>query len=564
MAEPTITVEQLAVAVRVIATADAALHASVRDQLTRLRAVAFQTIADHAPEAPTEVADEAAVRMVGWMYDTDPAGRRSAVDILTTSGAAGLLARWRTRTVLAPSGGLAPLPGPAPGPAGPGVDPEARQAAAQALAAAGEAQQTADTNQGFLATFTARVRAIVEAIVPAWARQPTPPAGRGVADGAVTTPKLADGAVTTAKLADDAVVGRKLAAASVASAHLVDAAVTTAKLERNAVTSEKIAADSIERGQMRDGSVGDTELVAAAVTTAKLADAAVTEAKLAEAVVAKLDKSAAALTHAQRIDLLQFTVIPQTVIGYDAAAVTLDWRVWVSGAETLPDTWMALTLETLPTLAAPAPATPGADLKRHKLSATTVYQFTLSVPNRTTLVDGRKTKRQGRSIEAELRFYDAASGGTLVDRRQIGVDWLPAPAAPKPAASGAALDVRTVSTGSRGGESLVHNTNFPFATVAVPASGAMVIQILSNAGGRDAEITAVVSVRRMRAATQMVGGESTGGVSAGYTAAASYFFGIDADGALNVRAFKNKLPQSGNLPFLQFVIASLSPAASDS
>ena len=541
MPAPTITVEDLAVAIRVIAAADATLHDSVRAQLTRLRSVAFQTIADHAPEAPTEVADEAAVRMVGWMYDTDPAARRPALDILTTSGAAGLLARWRVRRVLTPSGGLAPVPGPVPDPSAPGVDPEARQAAARALAAAGAAQDTADANTGFLATFAARVRGVVEAIVPAWARQRNPPAGQGVADGAVTTPKLADGAVTAAKLADEAVTGRKLAADSVASGHLVDAAVTTAKLERNAVTGEKIAPNAIERGQMRDGSVGDTELVDAAVTEAKLADgatttdkvadAAVTEAKLAAAVAEKLNKAgSAALTHAQQIDLLQFTVIPQVVIGYEAAAVTLDWRVWVSGAEVLPDTWVALTLETLTTLAAPPPSTPGADLKRHKLSATTVYQFTLAEANRTTLVDGRKNKRQGRSIEAELRFYDAISGGKLVDRRQIGVDWLAAPAAPPDAGLGVRAEQYTGQQGVN-----IPAYQWQDTGLTIPAAGVMLVAtVLPDGYG-----FACVEIAALRAAAAgkpgTPGGDSRRDSSGKLGARAdgrSWTFGLDRNGGL--------------------------------
>ena len=55
------------------------------------------------------------------------------------------------------------------------IDLSALLADADARAAAAAAQATADVNAGFLATFAARVRAVVEAVVPAWARRAQPP-----------------------------------------------------------------------------------------------------------------------------------------------------------------------------------------------------------------------------------------------------------------------------------------------------------------------------------------------------------------------------------------------------
>ena len=137
-----------------------------------------------------------------------------------------------------------------------------------------------------------------------------------------------------------------------------------------------------------------------------------------------------ALTTAQLVDLLQFDVVPGVVIGYSltgqATDWLTDWRVWVSGGDTVGDVWFDMQLEGLATLAAPPPGTPGASLHRHKLSATNIYNFTFSNNNRQSLLDGRTLRRQGRDIEVDLRFYDAASGGNTLDIKTIAVDWVAA------------------------------------------------------------------------------------------------------------------------------------------
>ena len=145
-------------------------------------------------------------------------------------------------------------------------------------------------------------------------------------------------------------------------------------------------------------------------------------------VIALADSKQDRLTTTQRIGLLQFDVIPGTVIGYtttgQATDWLTDWRIWVSGGDSVGDVWMTMSLEGLPTNAAPAPTTPGADLKRHKLSATNIYNFTSSNENRNNLVSTRTSRRQGRDIEVDLRFYDAVSGGNLIDLITLSVDWV--------------------------------------------------------------------------------------------------------------------------------------------
>ena len=132
------------------------------------------------------------------------------------------------------------------------------------------------------------------------------------------------------------------------------------------------------------------------------------------------------LTHAQLIDLLQYDAVPGTIIGYETNDVPIDWRAWVKGGDTLPDTWMSIALEGQTLLAAPAPSTPGADLHRHKLSATDNYQFTLSTAQRNNLISQRTSRRQGRDIQCEITFHDAISGGNTIDVVNVMVDWIEA------------------------------------------------------------------------------------------------------------------------------------------
>ena len=71
---------------------------SVENILTRLLAMASAKIEVFAPDAPVAVKNEAAIRTVGWMYDSH------RDDIITTShfrssGAENLLSEWRNITI---------------------------------------------------------------------------------------------------------------------------------------------------------------------------------------------------------------------------------------------------------------------------------------------------------------------------------------------------------------------------------------------------------------------------------------------------------------------------------
>ena len=138
-----------------------------------------------------------------------------------------------------------------------------------------------------------------------------------------------------------------------------------------------------------------------------------------------------ALTTAQVLGLLQFDVIPSVIQGYTADDITLDWRLWVSGGDTVGDVWCEMQLEGQSLLAAPPPSTPGADLHRHKLSAQNTYQYSLATSLRDNLVAGRTARRQGRDVEVDLRFFDADRAGTLLDIVTIAVDWIAADQGPK-------------------------------------------------------------------------------------------------------------------------------------
>lgn len=90
--------------------------------IERLLAVASALVEERAPGAPQEVQNQAALRLIGWMYDSDPAQIRYGANPMLHSGAGSLLGPWARQKLLAPSG-AAPAPSPAPTPNLDGVDP---------------------------------------------------------------------------------------------------------------------------------------------------------------------------------------------------------------------------------------------------------------------------------------------------------------------------------------------------------------------------------------------------------------------------------------------------------
>ena len=98
----TLTVAQLANALRVGDTAEET------ELVTRLLAASTAAVERYAPDAPNAIADEAAIRLAGYLFDMPhaPGGARYA-NALRNSGAAGLLSLWRVI-------GATPLLDPAP------------------------------------------------------------------------------------------------------------------------------------------------------------------------------------------------------------------------------------------------------------------------------------------------------------------------------------------------------------------------------------------------------------------------------------------------------------------
>lgn len=90
----TLTVADAARAVRVSPT-----DTTITAEITRLLSVATAMVERYAPNAPSNVQNEAAVRIVGYSYDApfNPSvGRVVSPSALRHSGASGLLAQWRT------------------------------------------------------------------------------------------------------------------------------------------------------------------------------------------------------------------------------------------------------------------------------------------------------------------------------------------------------------------------------------------------------------------------------------------------------------------------------------
>ena len=89
----TITVAELAAAIRVTADATAAPSEPQLAILHRQLRTAEAEIEGYAPDAPDDTKDEAAIRMVGYLYDAQAASRTQQNAFLLC-GARALLARW--------------------------------------------------------------------------------------------------------------------------------------------------------------------------------------------------------------------------------------------------------------------------------------------------------------------------------------------------------------------------------------------------------------------------------------------------------------------------------------
>ena len=68
-------------------------------QLATLLPAAKALVTQYASAAPASVRKAACSRLAGWLFDSDPADVKAGGRIMQSSGAAQMLAPWRTLTI---------------------------------------------------------------------------------------------------------------------------------------------------------------------------------------------------------------------------------------------------------------------------------------------------------------------------------------------------------------------------------------------------------------------------------------------------------------------------------
>ena len=96
----TLTRPALAVALRIVVSEGETLTTGQTATLDRLLAAASTLVEQYAPHAPASLHNEAAIRIAGYLFDTDPAESRRVASPLLYSGAAALLSRCRPRRLV--------------------------------------------------------------------------------------------------------------------------------------------------------------------------------------------------------------------------------------------------------------------------------------------------------------------------------------------------------------------------------------------------------------------------------------------------------------------------------
>jgi len=111
----TVTITQQAATVAIRAATDVdEIAGPVESAIAVIWPAAVALVQHHAPEAPDPIHNAAAVRLLGWLYEADPA-ERGGDRALQTSGAFGLLGPWRVHragAIGAADGQAAPVPTP--------------------------------------------------------------------------------------------------------------------------------------------------------------------------------------------------------------------------------------------------------------------------------------------------------------------------------------------------------------------------------------------------------------------------------------------------------------------
>ena len=90
----TLSLGELAVAVRITTRTSEPVPEPYAGILTRQLAVATAHVERRAPDAPSDVQNEAVIRIVGWLVDQPASGNRSVMSAWNYSGASGLLSPW--------------------------------------------------------------------------------------------------------------------------------------------------------------------------------------------------------------------------------------------------------------------------------------------------------------------------------------------------------------------------------------------------------------------------------------------------------------------------------------
>ena len=95
----TLSVEELAVGLRLSVDPTASVPEPHLGVLTRLLGVATALVEDRAPNADEYTQNQAAVRICGWLYDKPTDNRTGGISVWYESGAAALLAPHTARVM---------------------------------------------------------------------------------------------------------------------------------------------------------------------------------------------------------------------------------------------------------------------------------------------------------------------------------------------------------------------------------------------------------------------------------------------------------------------------------
>ena len=94
----------IALALRIITSADDDLDDAITAQLERLAGVAQALCESYAPDAPEAILNEASIRIAAYLYDVTPGASNSPQNAFVSSGAQALLSFWREQRAVAIGG----------------------------------------------------------------------------------------------------------------------------------------------------------------------------------------------------------------------------------------------------------------------------------------------------------------------------------------------------------------------------------------------------------------------------------------------------------------------------